>query len=185
MNRNTRSITQGALTAALSVITVLFDRLVGGFIMPFLPLPLIVYGAYHTLNETILSYVVTVLLVAIVPGSLPTTILMLMYGLIAIVYLMIVKMKIGNFYKFCLLTLGVSVVYGVMIVNFGAFFGLTYDIAFAEAGAMLKFVGIENESIVKNVVYLTIFSTIILETIIISISAKFLLMRIGVHRNKE
>ena len=185
MNRNTRSITQGALTAALSVIIVLFDRLVSGFIMPFLPLPLIVYGTYHTINETILSYVVTVLLVAIVPGSLPTTILMLMYGVIAIVYLMIVRMKTGNLIKFALLALGVSFVYGVMIVNFGAFFGLSYDTALTEGAMLLKFVGIQNENLVKYVVYLTIFSTIILETIIISISAKFLVTRIGVHRNNE
>lgn len=186
MNRKTRSITQGALTASLSVIIVLLDRLLNGFIMPFLPLPLIIYGQYHTIGETLLAYVVTILLVAIVPGSIPTTILMILYGLIALVYLLINRSNYNKVLKFLLLVMGISIAYIVMILNFGAFFGLNLEVAFMEARAFIQFIfKAENENLVKYVVYLIIFSTIILETIIINLSAKFLIMRIGIHRNNE
>ena len=181
MNRNTRTIAEGAMTAALSVVVLLSSEITGGFMMPFLPLPIIIYGIYHTLKDSILVYVVSILLVAIIPGQLPTTVMMVMYGFVALVYVGIDKKNVPNSVRFLVVLLGTAINYIVMIAFFGPFFGLDFNITLTEVRTFLR---INNENLVKTIAIGVIFITMVLETIVIFMSANMVRIRLAHHRNK-
>ena len=66
--RKTIHLTHGAMTVALTGIILLMDRLFMGFFMPFLALPLIVYGTYYSLEESYLVAISNVLIAIILYG---------------------------------------------------------------------------------------------------------------------
>ena len=179
MNRNTKSITHGAITAALTVLVILGDRLVAGFIMSFVPLPLIVYGLYYTVGESMLTYVVTVLLVMIIPGQLPTTILMITYGFVAMVFITVYKKHVHRYLKFLAVYLGNLVNYVVMMKFFGKFFGMDFNTLITEVNMIFKSASPKNLQIIAIFIILI---TVTLETFIIYISANYVSYLMKRHR---
>lgn len=179
MRKTTRSITDGAITATLSVMLLLVDRLVAGFLMSFLPLPLIVYGIYYSIKETILAYVVTVLLVAIFPGQLSTTILMLMYGVIAVIYVGVSKTNLNKYLKFLFLFFGVTLCWIVMITGFGSLFGLSFELTKQE---IITFLNITDANLINILAIGVIVVSMILETLIITLASEFITQRMKLHR---
>lgn len=179
MNRKTTSITHGAITAALTVIVIMLDRVLAGFLMTFVNMPLIIYGLYYSTKETFLTYIVTVLLVMIVPGQLPTTILMISYGLVGVAYVYMNKKDISNALRFLFVSLANGINYLIMMKFFGSFFGMEFNLLLVETQTMLK---LSNET---TVLYMTIFiliTTILLETFIIFMTANYLSLRMKKHR---
>lgn len=179
MKKTTISLAHGAMTAALTVLLVLLDRLTVGFLMPFLPIPLILYGMFYSLAETATAYIVTVLLVAIIPGSFPITIMMCSYGAIALIYTSISKKDVSKFVRIFIVFLGVALHYFIMIHFFGAFFGLKFETTMLEVE---KFFRINNEIMVKIVALLIVLATIIMETFIIFLSTELVETKLRVHR---
>lgn len=179
MNRKTLSITHGAITAALTVLLILADRLVAGFIMSFLPIPLIVYGMYYSVKESFVVYVVTVLLVMIIPGQLPTTILMINYGLLAILYIAIFKTKLPNKLKILVIYLGNLLNYFIMMRFFGAFFGLEFSTLIQEYELIFKNVGTE---VLYYMAIVGVLFTAAMETFIIYLAAKQVTYLMKRHR---
>ncbi len=180
MNRNTQSITHGAITAALTVLLILADRLVAGFIMSFTPLPLIVYGLYYSVKESILTYVVTVLLVMIIPGQLPTTILMISYGLVALIFIWAYKKEFHKFFKFLAVYIGNLINFVVMMKFFGKFFGLEFGLLITELQMIFKSMSHQNLQILAVFVVLL---TVTLETFVIYIGADYITYLMKRHRN--
>lgn len=179
MNRSTKSMTHGAITAALSVILILIDRLLGGFIMSFLPLPLIIYGIYYNFNQSILTYIVSVLLVMIIPGQLPTTILMMTYGFVGLVYIGVMKTNWRRLHKFLVVFGGNLINYLIMMKFFGKFFGMDFQTLTLEIQMIFKSMSTQNLQIIALIVLLL---TIAIETFIIYISSTRLIYLMKRHR---
>ncbi len=186
MRRNTLSITHGAITAALSVLIILGDRIVAGFIMPFIPLPLIVYGLYYPMKQSIITYVSTVFLVMMVPGQLPTTILMMTYGLVALVYIAIFKTKINKYMKVFVLYLANLLNYFLMMTFFGQFFGLDLKTLVLEIEMFFEFITKSSlvlpEATLYNLALVGVMGTVAMETFIIYLSATQLTYFMKRHR---
>lgn len=179
MRKTTTSITHGAITASITVVLLLIDRVLAGFLMSFLPLPLIVYGLYYSIKEASITYVVTVLLVMIVPGQLSTTVLMIIYGFVGMVYIAVFKSQMPRIIKFLFVYVGLALGYFVMISFFGAFFGLEFQMTVDE---VIKFLNITNQQTAQNVAVVVILLTILLETIIVFMSARIITQRMKLHR---
>lgn len=180
MKRSTLSITHGAITASITVVLLLVDRLIAGFLMSFLPIPLIVYGLYYSIKESFLTYIVTVLLVMIIPGQLPTTMLMIVYGFVGLVYIAVFKTDLSKIMKFIIVFIGVAIGYYIMVRFFGQFFGLDFSTTMMEVETMFK---ITDPTKVRILAFTVIFLTMFLETLIIFMAANLVTMRIKRHRN--
>lgn len=179
MRRQTVSITQGSITAALTVVLILTDRMLAGFIMTFIPLPLIVYGMYHPMKESIITYVATVFLVMIVPGQLPTTILMITYGIVALVYIVVNKTELKKSLKFIIIYLSNLVNYLIMMTFFGKFFGLEMRVFMLEIKAITR---ISNQDTLFILATAGLLFTVLLETFIIYVGANQLSYLMKRHR---
>lgn len=179
MKQTTRSMTHGAITAALTVVLLLVDRMLAGFLMSFLPLPLIIYGLYYPLNQSIITYVVTVLLVMIIPGQLPTTIMMITYGFVGLVYIWAHKKDVSDNIKFFIVFLGNFINYFIMMKFFGSFFGMEFNLLITQVQGFLKFL---SPSLVKVLAMIIVLFTIALETVIIFLSARQLTYLMKSHR---
>ncbi|NLW15216.1 MAG: DUF2232 domain-containing protein [Erysipelothrix sp.] len=179
MNRSTRSLTQGAITGALTVILILANQMTANFLMSFIPLPLIIYGMEHGFKNSIITYVVCVLLVAIVPGDLPTTVLMITYGIVGLVYVMVVNKNISKTAKFIVVSLGNSINYILLMYFFGTFFGLTLETTMLEIETFLK---VTDPALIWILSIGIIVFTIILETFIIFYSSQQVKYMLERHR---
>ena len=179
MRKTTTCITHGAMTASITVVLLLIDRVFAGFLMSFLPLPLIVYGLYYSIKEALITYVVTVLLVMIVPGQLPTTVLMVIYGFVGMIYIAVFKSQMHRFIKFLFVYGGMAIGYFVMIRFFGTFFGLEFHMTVDE---VVRFLKVTNPQTAQNLAIVVILLTILLETFIIFMGANIITQRMKVHR---
>lgn len=168
MRQSTKSMTHGAITAALTVLLLLADRMLAGFIMSFLPLPLIVYGMYYSLKESVITYVVTVLLVMIIPGQLPTTIMMITYGFVGLVYIGVFKTNLKKWRKFLVVFLGNFINYFIMMKFFGNFFGMEINLLITQISGFLSF--LEPKTVTILAILMVLF-TVALETLIIFLSS--------------
>lgn len=147
MKRNIRNMTLGAMIAALIVITVLLDRITVGMFQVFIPLPLIIYGSRTSSRECFLTYTVSVLLVFITMGSIPYTILAMMYGLLGFTYVLIRKQTNNKVLHLFAVFVMNCVNYGIMMTFFAPIFGIEY----AETMHMIQsFLNIKDE-ILANV----------------------------------
>ena len=76
------------ITASITVVLLLVINI--AILMSFLPIPLIVYGLYYSIKRffNLHSYRS---LVMIIPRQLPTTMLMIVYGFVGLVYIAVFK----------------------------------------------------------------------------------------------
>ena len=179
MRKTTKSITHGALTAAITVVLILVDRVFVGLFMSFIPLPLIVYGLYYTVKESLVTYLVTVFLVMMVFGQLPITILTIVYGFVGLVYIAVSKTEINKTIKFLAVFFGLMVAYVIMILFFGAFFGMDIFSTMMELQSILK---VNDPQILKVGAYLILMLTVALETFVIFMSATLITQSMKRHR---
>lgn len=179
MRKTTKSITHGALTAAITVVLILVDRVFVGLFMSFIPLPLIVYGLYYTVKESLVTYLVTVFLVMMVFGQLPITILTIVYGFVGLVYIAVFKTEINKIIKFLAVFFGLMVAYVIMILFFGAFFGMDIFSTMMELQSILK---VNDPQILKVGAYLILMLTVALETFVIFMSATLITQSMKQHR---
>lgn len=179
MRKTTKSITHGALTAAITVVLILVDRVFVGLFMSFIPLPLIVYGLYYTVKESLVTYLVTVFLVMMVFGQLPITILTIVYGFVGLVYIAVFKTEFNKIIKFLAVFFGLMVAYVIMILFFGAFFGMDIFSTMMELQSILK---VNDPQILKVGAYLILMLTVALETFVIFMSATLITQSMKRHR---
>lgn len=167
--KQTKSLTVGAMTIALTMMIMMLDRITTGFFMTFLGIPLVVYGSYYDLKNSVIVYVACIVMTFILTAYLPTILLMLGYGGmgLATVYTYKKNMKKWQSYFFTyLLSLPF---YFVMIYYFGQFFGVDIQ---ASIDLVANIIPVESNELVANLfVWLNIMILPALEVWLIRISA--------------
>ena len=171
--KKTIHLTHGAMTIALTGIILFADRITLGLFMPFLALPLIIYGSYYSLSESAIVGFSNVLLSIILSGMLPTVITMIGYVFVGMAYIYCFhqqKSK-GQFYFY--MSLAMAVLYVIMIVFFGEYFGISIQETIATIHQYMPVLSIR---FVQVVSVLTIFLTLFMEVFIVKVSADIVIM---------
>lgn len=123
--RNTKHITAGAFTVALTSLIIVLDRVTVGMMMSFLALPLIIYGYYYSFKSTIVVFFSCVLMSFVLTGYLPLIISTLGYGFIGLSLVYSRDKSLSNLETYGLMYVCSIPVYTVLIMFFGEYFGLS------------------------------------------------------------
>ncbi len=133
--RNTKHITAGAFTVALTSLIIVLDRVTVGMMMSFLALPLIIYGYYYSFKSTMVVFFSCVLMSFVLTGYLPLIISTLGYGFIGLSLVYSRNRSLSNLKTYGLMYVCSIPVYAVLIVFFGEYFGLSlkenYDLMYS------------------------------------------------------
>ena len=179
--RKTVNLTHGAMTVALTGMLLLLDRLFLGFFMPFLALPLIVYGISYSLKDTAVVAFANVLVSVILSGLLPTVLTMVGYAFVGLAYVYAYQKKLSNKYYYLLMSIFMSIFYIIMVGFFGEYFGISVSETI-DAMATLPMVGIVDPIVIKITAYLSIVLTMLMEVFIVKVSADMVIRLLRRHR---
>ncbi|HEY4537627.1 MAG TPA: DUF2232 domain-containing protein [Erysipelothrix sp.] len=171
--KKTIHITHGAMTIALTGIILFADRITLGLFMPFLALPLIIYGAYYSVSEALVVGFSNVLLSIILSGMIPTVVTMIGYVFVGLAYIYCFhenKTK-GQFYIY--MSLAMSILYFIMIIFFGEYFGISINETIATIHQYMPFLTLR---FVQVAALFTVFLTMLMEVFIVKVSADIVLM---------
>lgn len=178
--RKTIHLTHGAMTVALTGIILLMDRLFMGFFMPFLALPLIVYGSYYSLEESYLVAISNVLIAIILSGMLPTVITSIGYSIVGLSYIYAYKKDYSKKRYYLIMSIFMSLFYAVMVLFFGEYFGIDIRESIEVISGFVKFL---NPIIIKILAYLSVVLTMLMEVFIVKVSADMIIYLLHRHRN--
>lgn len=171
--KKTLHLTHGAMTLALTGIILFADRITLGFFMPFLALPLIIYGSYYSLSESAIVAFSNVILAVILSGMLPTVITTIGYGLVGISYIYCFHQKKSRSQFYLYMSIAMSVLYFVMIVFFGEYFGISIQETITTINQYIPALSIRLVTILS---IMTIGLTLLMEVFIVKVSADMVLM---------
>lgn len=172
--KKTIHITHGAMTLALTALILFADRITMGFFMPFLALPLIIYGVHYSMQESVIVAISIVFLAMMLSGLLPTVISSIGYSLVGLMYIYCYHEDKKRIQYYVLMGLVMAGFYFVMIRFFGEYFGIDImeTIQFAEKylpkGAPV--------SLLQTAAYFSIFITLLMEVFIVKVSADIVIM---------
>lgn len=179
--RKTVHLTHGAMTVALTGILLFMDRITVGFFMPFLALPLIVYGINYSLKETATVAFSNVLIAVILSGLLPTIITMIGYGFVGLAYVFAYQHNFTKKQYYLILFVIMSIIYFVMIKFFSEYFGVNIAETI-DAVANMPMAVHYNAKHIKLIAYSSIPLTVLMEVFIVKVSADLVIRFLGHHR---
>lgn len=180
--KNTRSITSGAMTVALTGIILFLDRITVGLFMSFLGIPLMVYGYFFTFNESIIVYISIVLLSVIVSGMLPTVVMMAGYGLVGLSFIWAKEKGLSTKKLLTLMGIVLGFVYIIMVLFFGEYFGFSIGVATEAVRSFLETLGINATWGVDLVAYLLLFVTYLMELFVIYMCGNLIINMLSKHK---
>lgn len=179
--RKTVNLTHGAMTVALTGIILLMDRLFLGFFMPFFALPLIIYGVTYSLKDSAVVAFSNVLISVILSGLLPAVLTMIGYAFVGLAYIYAYQHKLSKKYYYLLMSIFMSIFYVVMVGFFGEYFGVSVTETI-DAMATLPMVAIVDPIVIKITAYMSIVLTMLMEVIIVKVSADMVIHLLRRHR---
>ncbi|QIK68927.1 DUF2232 domain-containing protein [Erysipelothrix sp. HDW6C] len=180
--RNTKHITAGAMTIALTGIIIFMERITAGFFMSFLSLPLIVYGYFYSLKSSIPVYFSCIFMAFIITGFPPTIIQMTGYGLVGLVSIFATEKRMTRQRTFVLMSLAIIPVYAVMVGFFGAAFGFAIPEMIQSLNNLFPF--INNPMIITVFAYVSLGVTALMEVFIIKVSGDLVIGLLHKHFKK-
>lgn len=166
--RKTIHLTHGAMTVALTGILLLLDRIFLGFFMPFLALPLIVYGSYYSLKESAVVALSNVLISVVLSGLLPAVLTTIGYGFVGLSYIYAYKHEYKNSQYYFIMSIFMSLFYIFMILFFGEYFGI--DIP-ETIEIVSEYITLVNPVLIKTLAYVSVFLTMLMEVFIVKKSS--------------
>ncbi len=172
--KKTIHITHGAMTLALTALILFADRITMGFFMPFLALPLIIYGAHYSMQESLIVALSTVFLAMMLSGMLPTVISSIGYSLVGLMYIYCYHEDKSRGQYYFWMSLVMAGFYYIMIRFFGEYFGVDIleTIRFAQE-YMPKGAPV---SLIKGIAYFSVLITMLMEVFIVKVSADIVIM---------
>ena len=181
--RKTIHLTHGAMTIALTGVLLMMDRLFMGFFMPFLALPLIVYGINYSLKETALVAFANVLISIMLSGLLPAVLATIGYGFVGLAYVYAYQHNFTKKQYYIIMSIFMSIIYFVMVAFFGEYFGISViDTVDTLANTYVgQRVG---PNVVKTLAYSTIPLTMLMEVFIVKVSADLVIRLVGTRRKQ-
>lgn len=172
--RKTKNLTTGAITLGLSAILILLDTFTAGSFMVILALPLVIYGYYFSIKETLITYVCTVILSFIITGYIPTIITVSGYGLIGLALVVARRKQLKTNLTYIMMYVAALPVYVVMISFFDVYFlGQSIQEMFEITLTYLPH-GFDTELVVY-VVYISLMLLPLMECYIIKISSQLVI----------
>lgn len=168
--RKTLHLTHGAMTVALTGILLFMDRITLGFFMPFLALPLIVYGVNYSLKETAIVGFSTVLIAIIMSGLLPTVITMIGYVFVGLAYVYAYQHNFTKKSTYFIMSIFMSFFYVLMVGFFSEYFGVSVTESI-DYISQLEFASIVKPIVIKITAYSSIVLTMLMEVFIVKVSA--------------
>lgn len=168
--RKTLHLTHGAMTVALTGILLFMDRITLGFFMPFLALPLIVYGINYSLKETSIVAFSNVLISVILSGLLPTVLTMAGYGFVGLAYVYAHQHNFTKKGTYLIMSVFMSLFYLIMVGFFGEYFGISITESI-EILSNLEIASFISPIAIKFTAYFSIVLTMFMEVFIVKVSA--------------
>lgn len=175
MNQQIKSITFGAITAGIGVLAVFSLSITAGITMPFLSIPLIIYGLYFDLKQCVTTSFVMTLLVGIVFGSVPYLVMMATYNIVALAYIYAHQNNYSLKKKFMFVVSANAFNYLILMTFFGAIFGLDFQTTVHEVVTIL---GIQEGPVTTTIAACVIAVTIILESCIVLMGTNLVVTRL-------
>lgn len=179
--RKTVHLTHGAMTVALTGILLFMDRITVGFFMPFLALPLIVYGINYSMKETATVAFSNVLLAIILSGLLPTVLTMVGYAFVGLAYVYAYQHNFTKKQYYLIMSVFMSLIYVVMIAFFSGYFGIDIKDTI-DSVANMPMASDFNAQHIKLIAYSSIPLTMLMEVFIVKVSADLVIRLLGRHR---
>ena len=169
------------MTVALTGILLFMDRITVGFFMPFLALPLIVYGINYSMKETATVAFSNVLVAIILSGLLPTVITMAGYGFVGLAYVYAYQHNFTKKQYYLIMSVFMSIIYIVMIGFFSGYFGIDIQETI-DSVANMPMASQFNPQHIKLIAYSSLPLTMIMEVFIVKVSADLVIRLLGRHR---
>lgn len=178
--KKTRSLTYGAMILGIILMVLLVDRSTLGFFGAALALPitlpLIIYGTKFEFKDSIVVYFSLIISTFIFSGLIQTIVMVTGYGAVALAFIFCYKNSTEGLKKHILILSIMSVLYYLMIQFFGQYFGIVVNEEIEAIANIFK--GIDF-NLIRFTAYLSIFFTMLMEYILINISAQLLIKRLS------
>ncbi len=169
------------MTVALTGIILLLDRMLMGFFMPFLALPLVVYGSYYSLNESIIVAVSNVIIAMILVGLLPTVLTSIGYSTVGLAYIYAYHNNFTKKQTYVIMSVFMAIFYVIMVLFFGEYFGLNITETIDSISGFVQFLPAVG---VKIAAYVLSFLTMLMEVFIVKVSGDMVVTLLQHHRKK-
>lgn len=180
--RKTSSVTYGAMIVGIMSLALFLDRATGGTLSPFLSLPisipLVLYGVMFGIKDTVVVYIVSIIVSFLFSGMLPSMLMVVGYGGIALIYVYAYERKYKDSIKNFLMFIGFIVFYAIMIRFFDEYFGLSLGEFVTLFESYLPGLG---ASIVYGASIFMVLITIIMELVLINIVSTFMIVRLKLN----
>lgn len=180
--RKTRNVTYGAMIVGIMSLALFLDRATAGTLSPFLvvpiAIPLVVYGVMFGFKPSVAVYFVSIIVSFLFSGMLPSMLMVVGYGGIALIYIYSYEKKLKPNIKHLLMFLGMVVFYAVMIFFFDEYFGLSIVEVVEEISRIVPDFA---SSLIYFIAYLSTALTIIMEIIIINVLSSFMITRLRLN----
>ena len=184
--RDTKNITYGAMIVGIMSLALFLDRATGGSLSPFLSLPitipLIVYGMMFNLKSSIVVYFVSIIVSFLFSGMLPSMLMVVGYGGIALIYIYAVRNNFSDLSKNVIMAIGLGVFYWLMISFFDEYFGFSVNEFVTWFATVLP---VASHRVYFVLAYLMAIITIFLELLVINIAASFMILRLRLGIEKK